>query len=98
VRNAPPAEGGIEGGPDATLPPVMAPTKGFAVTRNCEDTSNGDVHEMAIQATRKGDGMAEIDGLKITYHVGDQKYVTRYPFAVLLCDPAEEPTPKDCRA
>jgi hypothetical protein len=88
VREADPAQGGIETGPDVPLPDEMRAVKGFRVTTPCDDESVETVTEVAVQVKR-GKGTSELVGLRMNYHVGNKKYEEIHPFVVTLCDSAE---------
>jgi len=67
VRSSSADAGSIDGGQRA-LPAMMGPVKGYRVTRVC-GSSVTTVSELGIQVSR-GHGYGQVDGLRVTYHVG----------------------------
>jgi hypothetical protein len=74
----------------------IGPVGGFTVKRSCKDESAGKVTELVMQIHR-GKGTATLNGLKITYRVGNQKFVTGYPYTATLCDKTQIDNPQECQ-
>ena len=44
----------------------------------------------------RGRGYGQVDGLRVTYHVGNTHYESNYAFIATLCDAAANDNPKSC--